>query len=201
MFSNLTFSPFLRGKSHGQKIAFLGVLTAINVVFNSFFEFRTLDVQFSFTILVSILTGIISGGFSGFFVCVLADFIGYLINSFGFLYMPWVGLSTGVLALFAGLIFYKDSKKYLLKGIIICIFSLIVCTVLINSTGFYFYNKIMGFSTAVLSYVNSVFGKNVSYIAYVSYRLMFKGQIYNNIFNYALLFVVLPVFKKIKILK
>ncbi len=197
---NLFFSRFLAKKSHAKKVAYLGLLTAINVVFNTFFEFRTLDVQFSFTITVSVITGILSGAFSGFFVCMLADFIGYLINSFGYLYMPWVGLSTGCLALFSGLIFIKNSDKIIIKTIIISVVSLFVCTILINSTGFYFYNRAIGFSTAVLEYVNNYFGKNVSYVAYVAYRLIFKGQIYNNIFNYVLLFVVLPLLKKFKII-
>lgn len=198
---NLLFSRFLKEKSHAKKVAYLGLLTAINVVFNSFLEIKTLDVQFSFTIMISVLTGVISGAFSGFLVCMLADFIGYLMNSFGYIYMPWVGLSTGVLALFSGLIFIKNSNKIIVKTIIICAISLFVCTILINSTGFYFYNKAMGFSTAVLEYVNEYFNKNVSYLAYVCYRLIFKGQIFNSIFNFALLFIILPVIKRFKIIR
>ena len=197
---NLFFSRFLLGKSHAQKIAYLGLFTAINVVFNAFFEFKTLDVQFSFTIFISALTGIITGPFSGFLVCMLADFIGYLINSFGYLYMPWVGLSLGALAIFSGLIFIKNSEKLILKTALVCTVSLLLCTILINSTGFYFYNKAMGFSTAVLNYVNEFFGENVSYFAYVCYRLIFKGQIFKRIFNFALLFIALPTLKKCKII-
>ena len=58
----------------------------------------------------------------------------------------------------------------------------------------------MGFSTAVLNYVNEFFGKNVSFIAYVCYRLIFKGQIFNSIFNFALLFIALPALKKAKLI-
>ena len=96
--------------------------------------------------------------------------------------------------------FIKNSNKLLLKTIIVCVISLVVCTILINSTGFYLYNKAMGFSTAVLNYVNSHFGKDVSYFAYVAYRLIFKGQIFNNLFNYVLLFIVLPILKRFKII-
>ncbi len=198
--SKILFSKFLSGKSHAQKIAYLGLLTAINVVFNSFFEFKLLDTQFSFTIMISALTGVIVGPISGFFACMLADFIGYLINSAGYMYMPWVGLSTGVLAFLSGLIFIKNNEKPLLKTALICVCSLFVCTILINSTGFYFYNKIMGFSTAVLNYVNEFFGTNVSYFAYVCYRLIFKMQILVSIFNFALLFISIPVLKKIKLI-
>ena len=197
---NLFFSRFLKEKSHAKKVAYLGLLTAINVVFNLFFEFRTLDVQFSFTIMISSITGILSGAFSGFLVCMLADLIGFFLNSFGYIYMPWVGLSTGVLALFSGLIFIKNSDKIFIKTIIVCAVSLFICTILINSTGFYFYNRAIGFSSAVLDYVNEYFGKNVSYIAYVFYRLIFKAQIINSIFNFALLFIILPLLKKFKVI-
>ncbi len=200
MFNKLLFSFFLRGKTHAKKIAYLGLLTAINVVFNSVFEFRTFNVQFSFTILVSVLTGIISGGISGFFVCFLADFLGFLINSWGYVYMPWVGLSTASLALFSGLIFYKNSNNIIVKTILISVFSLFICTILINSTGFYFYNKFMGFSTSLMEFIDSYFKGNVSYFAYIIYRLIFLGQIYNNIFNYALMFVLIPALKRFKII-
>ncbi len=199
-FKSLVFSNFLKDKSHAQKVAFLGLFTAINVVFNSFFEFKMLDVQFSFTILISALTGIITGPLSGFFSCVLADFIGYIINSAGLTYMPWVGLSTGVLALCSGLIFIKGSDKILLKSVLVCVCSLFLCTILINSTGFYFYNKAMGFSTAVLNYVNEFFNSDVSYIAYVCYRLIFKMQILVSIFNFILIIITIPVLKKLKII-
>ncbi len=194
------FSRFLSGKSHSQKIAYIGLVTAINVVFNSFFEFKMLDTQFSFTITISAITGIILGPISGFVSCMLADFIGYLINSAGYIYMPWVGLSTGVLALCAGLIFVKNNNKVFVKTALICVCSLFLCTILINSTGFYFYNMKMGFSTAVLDYVNEFFGSNVSYLAYVCYRLIFKLQILVSIFNFVLLFLIIPVLKKIKII-
>ena len=197
---NLFFSNFLEGKSHAQKIAYLGLFTAINVVFNAFFEFKTLDVQFSFTIFISALTGIVVGPLSGFLVCMLADLVGYLINSFGYLYMPWVGLSLGVLSFFSGLIFIKNSEKIILKTALVCTVSLFICTILINSTGFYFYNRAMGFSTAVLNYVNEFFGKDVSFIAYLCYRLIFKGQILNSLFNFILLFVSLPALKRCKLI-
>ncbi len=200
MFSKLLFSSFLRGKTHAKKIAYLGLLTAINVVFNSVFEFRTFNVQFSFTILISVLTGIISGGISGFFVCFLADFLGFLINSWGLTYMPWVGLSTASLALFSGLIFYKNSNKIILKTVLISLFSLFVCTILINSTGFYFYNKFMGFSTSLMEFVDGYFNGNVSYFAYIIYRLIILGQIYNNVLNYLLIFILIPLIKKFKVI-
>lgn len=196
----LVFSPFMKDKTDGKKIAFLALLTAFNVICNSFLEFKTFDVQFSLTIVVSMVSGVILGPLSGGIVCILADFIGYLINSWGYLYMPWVGLSTGTLSFISGLVFKGEFKGWVVKSLIVCALSLTVCTILINSTGFYFYNKAMGFSTAVLNYVSSQFGKDVNYITYLLYRLIFKGQIYNSIFNFAILFVAVPLLKKLKII-
>jgi hypothetical protein len=49
-------SNFLQGKSHAVKLAFVGMITAVNIVANALLEFKTLDVQFSFTILTLVLT-------------------------------------------------------------------------------------------------------------------------------------------------
>ena len=82
-----------------------------------------------------------------------------------------------------------------------CVVSFLVCTILINSTGFYYYNNAMGFSTAVVEYVSKTFGSGVSYWGYVAYRLIFKGQIINSLVNYALLFASVPLLNSIRPLK
>ena len=41
----------------------------------------------------------------------------------------------------------------------------------------------------------------MSYFGYVAYRLFFKGQIWNNVFNYALLFGIIPALNAVKPLK
>ena len=87
------------------------------------------------------------------------------------------------------------------KLALVCAVSLLVCTVGINSTGFYFYNRAMGFSDAVIDYVSERFGAEVGYFGYLAYRLFFKGQIYNNIANYALLFAVVPLLTAVRPLK
>lgn len=201
MFKNLVFSKFISQKSDGQKIAIIGLITTLNFIANSFLEFKTLDVQFSFTILFACLTGIIIGGVSGFFSCFIADFLGYILNSWGYVYMPWVALSTGTFALISGFLFSKNSKKLVLKIILLIVLSFFICTIFINSTGFYFYNKYMGFSTAVLNYVSSIFGSDkVGYIGYLLYRLIFKLQILNSAFNYVLFVASLPILKRLKVL-
>ena len=203
VWKRLLFSQTLEGKSKSRKIAYIAVMTAFCIASN-FFEFKFLDNQFSLTITVALLTGVIIGAVFGFTACVLGDFIGFLVNS-AYIYMPWVGLSTGTFALIAGMVFngFSCQKKWAvwLKLFLVCIVSFLVCTVGINSTGFYFYNRAMGFSTAVLDYVAKRFGGEVSFWGYIVYRLIFKGQIWNSVFNYVLFFVALPSMTKIKALK
>lgn len=206
IFSDFVFSPKLKNESSGKKAAFIAVFAALSVIANTYLEVRIFDVQYSLTIFISVIVGVALGPIAGGASAFLADLIGYVINSWGQLYMPWVGLSTAALSFFAGavnLLFRNNLKKsaFYLKYLIICVLSLFVCTVAINSTGFYFYNKAAGFSTAVLNYVAENFGGGVSYFSYVCYRMFFKGQIFNNLVNYALIFVCMPTFSHIKPIK
>ena len=196
------FSPTLAEKNQSHKIAYIAVMTAFCIATN-FFEFKFLDNQFSLTITVALLTGVIIGAAFGFTACVLGDFIGFLVNP-AYIYMPWVGLSTGMFAFIGGIIFngFPCEKKWAVwvKLGSVAILTFLVCTVGINSTGFYFYNRAMGFSTAVLDYIAERFGGEVSFWGYILYRLIFKGQIWNSLFNYALLFIFVPVISKVKAL-
>ena len=196
-------SHFLDGKKHTVKLAYVGMITAVNIVANALLEFKTLDVQFSFTILISIITGMLLGGVLGFVSVFLADLIGYLVSSWGLIYMPWVGLSVAIMALISGVTFRlgKNTKVWIfIKCAIIALITFLLCTVLINSLGFYYYNKAMGFSTAVLEYVSKTFGGQVDFFYYLAYRLIFKGQIFNSILNYALLFLFIPIANKLKLI-
>lgn len=194
-------SPFLKGLPESKKVAFIALFTALSVVCNTLLEIRVFDVQFSLTITFSFLCGIFLGPVFGFTSCILGDLTGYLINSFGQLYMPWVGISTGCFALIAGLLFAKKSQNFLslnLKVAAFTVASFLICTVLINSAGFYFYNRKIGFSDALFNYVETKTGnRNVSFLLYLGYRLIFKGQIFNSVANYVLIFIFIPIIKKI----
>ena len=205
LWERFAFSPMLQEKNATKKIAYISVVTAVLIVANTLLEIKFSDVQFSITLLLSMLAGILMGGGSGFCACILGDAIGFIINSWGFVYMPWVGLTSGVTALLSGVIFYfiKINKKggLVLKLLLICLSSLLVGTILINSTGFYLYNYKMGFSKAVVDYVKELFGGEVTFLAYVCYRLIFKGQIFNCIVNYALLFIIVPIIIRLPFFK
>ncbi|MBO4251347.1 MAG: ECF transporter S component [Clostridia bacterium] len=205
MFKKLFLSDLIVNSSPTKRTVYIALLAAFSVVTNMFLEFKFFDVQFSLTIIVSVMIGGLIGAIPGFLACMLGDFIGYVYNSWGYLYMPWVGISTGMMAFIAGIVFngveIKSKGAVYIKLAIVCALSFLVCTVGINSTGFYFYNRAMGFSKAVLDYVAAHFGGNVSYVAYVAYRLIFKLQIVNCIVNYAVLFAVYPLILKIKIFR
>lgn len=190
------FSDFMLSRGKAQRIAVVGVMAALCIVSNLFLEIKFFDVQFSLTIFVSVLTGMLIGPLFGFFAVFLGDFLGYVYNSWGYIYMPWVGLSSALFALIAGLVMgIRIQKKWgvYCKLALICLITFFVCTAGVNSAGFYFYNKYSGFSTAVIEYAESHFGGTVSYFVYVCYRLIFKLQILNSVVNYALLFAAVPL--------
>lgn len=200
----LMFSPFLQGKSHSKKVAFVSLFTAFLIVCNSFFSFPIGDVQFSITIFASLLAGIVLGPIAGFLSCFIADLIGYFISSGGMFYYFWVGLSTSLFAFIAGLFFIGVNKQtkislLIVRVSLIIVTSFIICTIFINSTGFYIYNKNIGALTKAIEYAKQTFGSEISFIIYLAYRLIFRGQILNSLFNYALFIIAIPVFKRIKI--
>lgn len=205
-FNKLMFSERFRNSSHAKKIAAIAVFAALSVVTNMFLEIRIFDIQFSLTIFVSAITGVFLGPVAGFLSCIFGDFVGYVFNSWGQLYMPWVGVSTGLFSFIAGLVFSSDfergavvsyGKLYLKIAFYVAV-TFVLCTAAINSTGFYLYNKyVTGFMTAFSEYSAKYFGGNTDFFIYLLYRLFFKGQIWNSVANYALLFIFLPVFARV----
>ena len=180
-------SETMQGKSDSHRIAYVAVFTAFCVVSNMFFEFKLAETQFSFTLFLSMLTGIVIGPLFGFVACFLGDLVGFLYHSAGFAYMPWIGLSLGVSAMIAGLLVngFPSHKAWFLylKLAFTCLLSLSICTILINTTAFWLlYSK-------------------VDYATYLVSRLFVQGQIWNCLVNYALLFIAMPALGRIKPLK
>ncbi len=184
--SKLFGSDVMNGLRKSQKIAYIAVMTALSVICNMFFEFKFADTQFSLTLFFSAITGVIIGPIYGFVACFTGDLVGFLCNSGGFAYMPWIGISMGVTALISGLVMnlldFKSKFMVVVKLLIIAILTFLICTVAINTTAFWIvYNT-----------------KKVPYFAYLGTRLFINGQIFNSLFNYALLFIAYPTFMKIK---
>lgn len=183
----LLLSETMAGKNDSHRIAYIAVFTAFCVVANMFFEFKLAETQFSLTLLISALTGIVIGPLFGFIACFLGDLVGFLYNSAGFAYMPWIGISMGLTAVLGGLIvngLHSEKPWFLyVKLALVCLLSFTVCTVLINTTAFWLlYSK-------------------VDYATYLVSRLFVQGQVWNCLVNYALLFVTAPALAKIKPLK
>ncbi len=182
----LFLSELLLGSSKTQKIAYIAVMTALCVVCNMFFEFKLADTQFSLTILFSAMTGLIIGPVYGFVACFLGDLVGFLYNSGGFAYYPWIGVSMGIVAFIAGLVMncfeIKHKLAVYLKLFLVCLLTFLICTVAINTTAFWIiYNKC-----------------SVPYFVYLASRLFVQGQIWSSLLNYALLFIAYPVIIKIR---
>ena len=181
----LLFSDLLAGQSMSRKIAVIGVMTAVMVVANMFFEFKLAETQFSFTLVLSALTGVIIGPLFGFVACCRGDLVGFFYDSAGFAYLPWIGISLGLTAVIAGLVINglpQGGKGFLFVKIgLVCILTFSICTVAINTTAFWIlYSK-------------------VDYGTYLISRLFVQGQIWNSLFNYALLFLIVPIVKKLKL--
>lgn len=179
LWQKLIFCPLADGATKSKKVAYLGLATAFSVIANTFFEIKLGAVQYSFTIAVCALLGILMGAGYGFVACFVGDAIGFFLHPFG-AYMPWVGLSNGVIAVLAGMLLtklklQKAGSRYALIAIF-CVLSFAVCTVGITNTAFFF-----------------LYSKGVGYGAYFVARFFVQGQIWSCIANYALIFAF-PVF-------
>ena len=182
-------SDLLYNASKTQKIAYVGVLTALLVVCNMFFEIKFADIQFSLTIFCSAFAGILIGPIFGFVASFMGDLVGFLYNSAGYPYMPWIGIAMGVVSLISGLLVNGINLKFkgeiYVKLLIVSLLTFLICTVGINTTAFWIIRT----------------AKKVPYTTYAFSRLILEGQIYNSLVNYALLFIAVPIIGKIKYFK
>ena len=179
------------GKRKSQIIAYIGVMTALNVVMNAVASIPLGFTQFSLTIFTSVLTGILIGPLYGFTACFIGDTLGYIIANTGANgWTPWIGLATAMMAFVGGLIFngiaWKGKYGWAGKLVIICLVTFVVSTVVINTTAMY------------LMWYRKTFD---SWWIFLVTRLFLQGQIFNSLINYGLLFVVLPALAKVKPLK
>ena len=199
----LLFSDLLVEKSAAKKIAYIAVLTAFCIVTNMF-ELKFTTVQFSFTILSSVLAGIMIGPLFGAAAVFLGDGLGYLVNSMGYPYYWWVALACAMMAVIAGLIMLIPMRfkgSIYVKLALISVATLLICSVGINSTGMYYIGLKIYMDKGVKAAIEERFGGRNSYFIYLVIRFFLLGQIWNSLVNYALLFAVVPTLKAIKPLK
>ncbi len=183
----LLFSKIMLEKNKSHKIAYIAIMAALCIVSNMF-EFKLADTQFSLTLAISALTGLIIGPLFGFVACFIGDLVGFFYHSSGFAYMPFIGISMGLTAFLFGVVFngisIKNKLGWAIKIIIASVASFLLCTVLINTTAFWL-----------------LYAPTTPYFTYLVSRLFLKGQIWSSLFNYGLLFVIIPAVNKVKALK
>ena len=199
----LIFSDLLLDKTVGKRIAYIAVLAAFCIVTNSF-ELKFPSVQFSFTVLSSVLAGMMIGPLFGAAAVFLGDGLGYLMNSMGYPYYWWVALSCAMMAVIAGLIMLLPMRfkgSIYVKITLIVIATLFVCSVGINSTGMYYIGLKIYMDKDVQAAFEEYFGGRNTYFIYLLVRFFILGQIWNSVINYALLFAIVPALKAIKPLK
>lgn len=175
------FSDAVLSLPKSKKITYIAIVTALAVIANTFMELKFFGVQFSLTLCVSVLAGVILGALPGFCACFLGDLFGFLLHPLGE-YSPWIGLATGLMAVIGGLVIgrlpmpFKGGAvlKILLASLLI--FGLCTC----------------GITTI---YLNLVWYPTMSYGEYLLKRLFLDGQIWNSVANTALLFLLLPLSK------
>jgi len=133
------------------------------------------------------LIGLILGAGAGFVSCFLGDLLGFFVNTGGNGYFPWVGISVGTVAFISGVVFHcfksKSTFSLYLKITVVSVLTFLICSVGINTTAFW-----ISFSSS-------------TYFEYLFSRYILKGQLLVSVINYALVFVVVPVFKRMSFFK
>ncbi len=203
LWKRILFSPVLANASAAKQIAYIGVLTAFCIVSNMF-EIKFATVQFSFTVLTSVLAGMLIGPVFGFCAVFLGDGLGYLVNSMGYRYYWWVALSCAAMALIAGLVMHLPLRfrgSSYVKLALICLITLFGCSLAINTTGMYYIGLKLYMPKNVMQAFNERFGGRQTFWIYTAIRYFVFGQIWNSLLNYALLFAIVPTLNAIKPLK
>ncbi len=186
LWARLLFSGAITNDTKtSKKIAYIAVIAAFLSVSN-LFEIKFADIQFSLSIAASALAGIVLGAVFGSAAAFLGDLVGFLFNSGGYPYMPWVGIALAVNALLAGILVGGIRLKFkgalFVKIAFLAICSFLICTVGINTTAFWI-----------------LYSKDVPYVAYAVSRIIVKGQIFNCLVNYAFLYITIPIIDKLKV--
>ena len=178
------FSDAVLSLPKSKKITYIAIITAFTIIANAFLERKFFGVQFSLTIFVSVLAGIVLGALPGFCACFLGDLLGFFLHPLGE-YSPWIGIATGLMAVFGGLIVGRLPMPFkggaIVKILLASLLIFAVCT--------------CGITTL---YLNLVWYKSLTFWQCLGTRLFVEGQIWNTLANTLLLLLLLPPLSKIK---
>ena len=177
----------LKNKKRSTKIAYIGVLVALNIAVNALTSIPLGFVKFSFTISATALAGILLGPFLGFAVGFIGDLLAVVLGEGGG-YTPFVGIAMGMVALLFGLFFYGFDWRFkwawCVKIALASLLSFLIATVAIDTTvGFFLWNK-----------------TGLPYAEFAVVRLFVAGQVWNNVLNTAILYAVVPALAKARAL-
>ena len=177
------FSDAVVSLPKSKKITYIAIMTALAIIANAMMELKFFGVQFSLTIFISVLAGVILGPVPGFCACFLGDLIGFILHPLAE-YSPWIGISTGLISVIGGLIIGRLPMPFkggsFVKIVLASLLIFILCT--------------CGITTI---YLNLVWFPTMTYGEFLIKRLFVDGQIWNSVANTVLLFL-LPPLSKIK---
>lgn len=184
---NWVFSPLVSNATKTRKIAYIALMVALSIVCNMYFEFKLGPVQYSFTTAISVLIGVLIGPCAGFVACFIGDAVGFFVNPFG-AYAPWIGIATGLMAFIGGAVFnlFKSDKPWAIyvKLGVIALSTFLICSVGINTVFLW------------VSYYS-----DITFWAYFVNRYITLGQLIVSCINYALLFIIIPIIKRVRFFK
>ena len=192
--SRFFFSRFLLEKSRATRLAYLGVFTALAVVANIFSIDPDPSLKISFTYLVAFFAGTFFGPVSGFAICFLGDFLGFLINAGGGTYWILTGVCSGLFAFIPGVVmnFLPLSFRgavYLKAAIsVLLMYALVTCG--LGAYSNYLYVKLV-------VYAGREYGK--AFYVYLGGKIVFASIV--SALNYALVFLLIPLLNSVKPLK
>lgn len=187
MWKELLYSDTILSLPRAKRVAYIGVVTALTVVCNAMLEIKLGGVQFSLTILTSVLAGLIIGAAPGFLACFMGDALGFLMHPYGE-YSPAIGISTGLMAVYAAIVMRvlpaKTKWGTYAKLTLVCALIFCCCTVAINN-----------------DYLHRVYYSSMTFWECLNTRLFLQGQMVNTLINSALVVFLIPALAKIKPLK
>lgn len=157
-----------------HRVAYVGVMTALSVIVNMFsINIAAGLIKLSFVGVVCVLSGSLFGPLIGFVIGFLGDLISFLTEGSGLAYSPLIGISNGVYAAIAGIVFILfKNRKLFIRVLISFILAYFVCTLVISSLGIYI-----------------LFGSKYTFWVYMLRRVMFQTpvSVANGIAGYLLL--------------
>lgn len=119
-----------------QKITYYAVFTALCVAVNALSITVTNILSISFVVAYCFVCGYVFGAKGGFVIGFLGDLIGGIIFPKG-AYMPMLALANGLFGFIPGVIFDNFKINKYIGAIISFAFTLVLCTVILNTLGLY----------------------------------------------------------------